>query len=432
MKNALPALKFILRFIARSTVRRYRPRIVGVTGSVGKSSTKEALGVVLGHERRVRAPSKSFNNEIGLPLTLIGSWIKTGGVYFWLKVIGTGLSGLILKKPEYPEVIVLEYGVDRPGDMKYLLDIARPEIGIFTAMGDVPVHVEFFNGPEGILREKSKLISQLPSTGFAVLNIDDPMVWGLRDQTRAQVMSFGFSKDADVRINNFVHHYEGDSVITSFKLEYGGSVVPVRLENVLGKGQAYAAAGAAAIGLIFGMNLVAIAESLRNYRPPQGRLTVIRGIKESIIIDDSYNASPLAMREALTMLKELKAKRKIAVLGDMLELGKYTLGAHTEVGELTAKTADLLITVGLRGKLIAEAAARSGFPKKSISVFMSVSEAGLFLQNKLQPNDLVLIKGSQGVRMERIVQEVMAEPMRAPELLVRQDKEWLGKPGLYE
>lgn len=303
---------------------------------------------------------------------------------------------------------------------------------MFTALGDIPVHVEFFAGPEALFREKAKLVAQLPTTGFAVLNGDDLMILEAKEQTRAQVMTYGFSDTNDVRVSNFANHFDGETAAVTFKLTYKGSVVPVKIENVVGKSQAYAAAVAASVGLIFGMNLVNIAEALQRYNTPQGRLKVIPGIKKSVLIDDTYNASPIAMHEAVDALRGLKAKRKIAVLGDMLEIGKYTMQAHESIGRLMPKSADLLITVGLRAKFIADAALASGMKKNSVSSFMNIFEAGKFLQSKIQKGDLILIKGSQGVRMEKITKEVMCEPTKACELLVRQSPEWLRKPGLYD
>lgn len=431
-KMVLQLLQACMRLFARLTIVRYKPTIIGVTGTVGKTSAKQAIGVVVGVARRTRYSMKSFNNELGLPLTIIGDWEETGGILFWLRVVIRGIVQLIFKNKNYPEVLVLEYGIDRPGDMKYLLSIARPHIGIFTAMGEMPVHVEFFLGPEAVLREKAKLIQQLPATGFAVLNSDDPLVMSVKPQTRAHVVTAGFDHDADMRIMNFSYRFDAEEYATTFKLTYGGSFVPIRLEGVLGRTHAYAAAIGASLGLIFGINLVTIAEAFQAYEAPRGRLKIIPGIKETVIIDDTYNASPIAMEEALEVLKTIDAKRKIAVLGDMLELGKYTLEAHQEIGRRAAHELDMLVTVGLRGKFIAESALRAGMSKKAVTSFMSVREAGHFVQNNLQKGDVVLIKASQAVRLERIVKEIMREPERAKDFLVRQNKEWVDRPALYE
>ncbi len=438
----LSLLGRVLTALARLTVRRYHPGIVGVTGSAGKTSAKDAIALVLGRARRMRASAKSFNNEIGFPLTILGNWRESGGAGFWLKVLAAAAGNLTRTDVHYPEVLVLEYGVDKPGDMRQLLATARPSVGVFTAMGGIPVHVEFFAGPEAVVGEKVKLFHELPATGFAVLNADDDLVLAAKAVTRAQVITFGFGEGAHVRITDFASRVEGGTGAVTFKLAYGGSVVPVRLAGVAGKAPAYAAAAAAAVGLVFGENLVTIAETLRNFQAPPGRLCVLAGIRGSSIIDGTYNASPLAMHEALETLRAVspkgrsasggKAKRAIAVLGDMLEIGKYTLQAHEEAGRFVAKCADVLVTVGMRAKFIAEAAAKAGMPARAIYPFMAVGEAAQFLQGEVREGDVVAVKASQSVRLEHVVKAIMGEPARAAELLVRQNKEWLKKKGLYD
>ncbi len=420
-----------MRWLAELTLIRYEPGVIGITGSVGKTSTKAALAAVLSSDRRVRAAGKSFNNELGLPLTILGNWDSTEGFFFWPKVLVLGLFQLLKKNPSYPQIIVLEYGVDRPGDMDYLVRIARSQVGIVTALSDIPVHVEFFASPEAVGREKAKMVGALPVTGFAILNGDDASVLEMKKETRAHPMTFGFSRGVEMRISGFQNQLDKKFKGVSFKLNYGGTAVPVKIEGVFGRSHAYAAAAACAAGLIYGMNLGKMAEALSSYEPLAGRLRLVPGIKESFVIDDTYNSSPVAAYEALRVLGSLKAKRKIAVLGDMLELGKYTMEAHEEVGKLVSKNADFLITVGNRAKFIAERAVKSGFSKKKIITFLDVNEAGLELQRKMQKGDLILVKGSQSVRMEKIVKEVMLEPQKAEELLVRQSPVWLRKRGLY-
>ena len=433
MKNIfLYSLKFLLKLLAKETISWYKPGLIGVTGNVGKTSTKEAIRVVLSSVRSIRSASKNFNNELGLPLVILSDSQKTGGAFFWLKIILAGFFQLVFKNRSYPEILLLEYGVDRPNDMKYLLDIARPQIAVVTAIGEIPVHIEFFAGSESIAKEKSKIISQLPSTGFAILNADDEKVLKMKEQTRAQIISFGFSKNAQMRVSGFEEYISGNEAGIRFKLSNGGRFVPVVIKNALGKTQCYSSAAAACVGSIFGLNLVRIAENLASYEPPVGRLKLIKGVKQSFIIDDSYNASPNSMNEALETLKRLKASRKIAVLGDMLELGQYTMEAHSTIGEKVAKIADILITVGIRGKFIAEMALKKGMNKKNVLSFNRLDEAGLELQKIIKKGDLILVKASQGVRLEKIVKEVMAEPEKAEELLVRQNTEWLAKTGLYE
>lgn len=430
----LNILRRTAKTLAKVTLRRYEPAVIGITGNVGKTSTKEAIGVVVKAARTVRAPAKSFNNELGLPLTILGDFEKTGGLVFWLKVFIGAFWRLLKVDSNYPEVLVLEYGVDRPGDMKYLTDIARPHIGVFSAFAEIPVHVEFFSGPEGLLREKSKLLEVLPATGFAILNADDKQVIALKSLTRARPISFGFSEKADFRLSNFVNHLEGPGEGgVSFKISNQNRLVPIKISGSFGRGQAYAAAAATAVGTFLNLNLIQIAEVLNvNYKPAPGRSRILKGIKESTLIDDTYNSSPVALKEALETLKSLPAKRRIAVLGDMLELGTHTMEAHEIAGRQAAKACEILLAVGLRAKMISEAAIKAGLPKRSVFYFNNLREAGTFLQEKMGRGDIVLFKGSQGVRLEKLVKEVMAEPQLAPNLLVRQNSEWLAKPGLYD
>ncbi len=423
MKNIL---RWVLKQLAQLIVWRYRPGIIGITGSVGKTSTKLAIMTVLRRDRRVRASADNLNNDLGLPLTVLGDWseaelklvsrsqpphtARARKLFFWIKVLAVSVWRIIFVSREtYPEILILEYGADRPGDLRYLTSIARPNIGVITAVGDVPVHVEFFSGPEGVAREKARIIEYLPSAGFAILNKDDDSVMNLADRTRAHVMTFGFDKVAEVKIGKMENRSEeGRPLGISFKLEYGGTSVPVKLDGVFGKSHAYAAAAASAVGLIFGMNLVKISEALRDYESAKSRMELLGGIKYTYVIDDSYNASPISMHAALDALKSLPGKRKVAVLGDMLEIGKYTLEAHERVGRLAAGFVKLLVTVGPRAKFIAEAARAAGMKKGNIISFDTADQAARPVQNLIKKGDLVLVKGSHVIRLDKIVEEIKA------------------------
>jgi UDP-N-acetylmuramoyl-tripeptide--D-alanyl-D-alanine ligase len=418
-------LRWDLRLLARLTIRRYRPGIVGVTGSVGKTSTKLAIKAVLGQGRRVRVSSGNLNNELGLPLTILGDWTAAelklvsrdtpAGTalvrkfFFWWKVVAVAKWNIIFKSHDYPDILVLEYGADRPGDIKTLLRIARPNVSVVTAIGDYPVHVEFYAGPEGVAREKGRLVECLPASGVAVLNADDKTVMHMEPRTRARVATFGFEKGAGVRVSRFENRADGDRPLgIAFRLEHAGASVPVRIEGAFGKTRAYASAAAAAVGLIFGMNLAKIAEALREYHPADSRMQLVPGIKYTYLIDDSYNASPLSMHAALDTLKDLPAARRIAVLGDMLEIGKYTPEAHERVGRLAAASADILFTVGPRAKFIAEAARAAGMKRADIHSFDTADEAGEPLQTLMKKGDLVLVKGSHAMELNKVVEEVKA------------------------
>lgn len=406
-EKSLEKLRWILKRLAQLTLLRYRPGIITVTGSVGKTSTKLAIAAVLGSVRSVRVSQRNYNNEIGVPFTIISGREKVGGPFFWLWTILAACLRIIVKA-RYPETVILEYGADRPGDIKYLLEIARPTVAVITAVGDIPVHVEYYAGPKALAREKGRTIEVLPAAGFAVLNFDDETVMDLEERTRAKIMTFGFGEGADVRVTNFETRSSEDGRPTgiAFKLEHGGSVVPVLLDGVFGKAQGYAAAAAACVGLIFGMNLVKISESLADYQPASGRMALLAGVKGTFVIDDTYNASPLSMHAALDTLRELKGKRKVAVLGDMLEIGKYTIEAHEEIGKIAARVADVLVTVGPRAKFIAEGAKAAGMPKKKVMSFEDADETRAPVQDLLRKGDIVLLKASRAIGLDKVVEEI--------------------------
>lgn len=417
-------LRWKLKKLSQLTIWRYRPGIIGVTGSVGKTSTKLAIAAVLGAERRVRASTGNLNSDVGLPLTILGNWsdkelnlvsrnqpahtARIRKSFFWMKVIISSFWRILFaSRSQYPEILILEYGADRPGDLKYLLGMAMPNISVITAVGDVPVHVEFFAGPEEVAREKARLIEYLPSAGFAILNGDDDSVMNLKDRTRAHVLTFGFGSDANMRISRLENRFEEERPIgISFRLEYGGSFVPVRLDGVFGKAQAYASAAAAVIGIVFGVNLVKISEALKKYEPADSRMKLVPGIKYTYIIDDSYNASPLSMRAALETLKTLPAKRKVAVLGDMLEIGKYSIEAHERIGRMAGGFLDILFTVGPRAKFIAESARKTGMKRNKIYSFDTADDSKKEVQNLIKKGDLVLIKGSHAMELDKVVEEI--------------------------
>ena len=402
----LKFLKWVLRTLAIWTIKKYQPGVIGITGSVGKTSTKEAILAVMRSIRRVRAASGNFNNEIGLPLTILGDYDRVGGFGFWCKVVATSILRLMFSVI-YPEILILEYAADRPGDIKYLLEIVKPQISVVTAIGDIPVHVEYYSGPDAVAREKSRLVETLPTIGFAVLNYDDEAVFDMKERTRANVVTYGYGDGAQVRITNFENRSENRRPLgITFKVEHGSNFVPVRMEGVFGKTQGYAAAAAAAVGLSFGMNLVRVAEALGYYQAPAHRMKMIPGVKGSYVIDDSYNASPLSMRAAIEPIKSLRATRRIGVLGDMLEIGKYTVEAHEMIGRLAAKVFDVVVTVGARAKFIAEAAHKAGLPKKNIHSYETADEAKLAVQDLIKKGDMVLVKASHGIQLDKIVEEI--------------------------
>lgn len=413
-------------------MNKYKPRVIAITGSVGKTSTKGAIAAVLGRTLSVRASEKSYNSELGVPLAILGQETAWSSPIGWTKVLWNGLKQVFARKDGYPKMLVLEMGVDRPGDISRMEDLAKPDIAVVTAIGEVPVHIEFFAGPDAVAREKSKILRFLGVRDWAILNFDDATVYDMKEKTRSQVLTFGFGEHADVRASNYqvLYQEEGGKAVplgVSFKVDYQKATVPVRIHGVFGKQQVYAALAAIAVGLAEGMNLIEISEALSLYDSPPGRLKLIEGIKGALILDDTYNSSPQALHAAIDTLRDIPAKRKIAVLGDMLELGKFTIEAHREIGKRLKNIIDILLVVGPRSKFIAEEAREAGFETGHIFEFPDSAEAGLKLQKIMEDGDLILVKGSQSMRMERVVEEVMLHPENAAKLLVRQDAFWKKK-----
>ncbi|MDD4477148.1 MAG: Mur ligase family protein [Patescibacteria group bacterium] len=424
---------YILRVLARLVVVKYRPEIIGITGSVGKTSTKETITIILKSRFNARASVKNYNNEIGLPLTILGiEKTPARSIFGWIKAVIRGFSLLISKDKNYPEILVLEMGADKPGDIQYLTDIAPCKVGVLTCISHA--HTEFFKTIKRIAQEKRIIISRLPHDGFAILNFDNELVMQNASATKAEIVTYGLKNGADFQAMdlNFIEEEEtGWTTGLNFKVEHKGSVVPVFLPGAVSLPLVSAALSGLAVGSVFGINLVEGAEALKKLTPLPGHMRLIKGIKDTLIIDDTYNSSPEAVKSALETLKKIKLKEgaeHYAVLGDMLELGLETENIHREIGFKVAELEiDFLITVGEASKHTAIAAKEAGLAEHQVASFADSASAGRFLQEKLEKGDVVLIKGSQSVRAEKIVKEVMAEPLRAKELLVRQTGEWANK-----
>jgi UDP-N-acetylmuramoyl-tripeptide--D-alanyl-D-alanine ligase len=289
--------------------------------------------------------------------------------------------------------------------------------------------VEFFSSPEEVYREKKSLAEYLKPGGKLVLNGDDERMKRLQQEYRGASVTFGVEDGTDFRATQIeIARQEGRPEGMRFRAEHAGSSVPVAVFGTLGIPRVYAALAAIAVGDCIGVDAVTASAGLRGWEPPPGRVRIIEGIKGSLIIDDTYNSSPAAALAALDTLKEAGiGRRKIAILGDMMELGRYSKDAHRKIGERAAQCADLLITVGFRSRATAEAALDAGMKDMQVRSYElnESSRAGKELEADLKEGDIVLIKGSQSIRMERTVLEIMAHPEKAADLLVRMDKEWM-------
>ena len=415
---------------AKKLLAKQKPFIVAVTGSVGKSTAKDCIAALLSGSFACRKSPKNYNTEFGLPLAVLG--LKTAGKSptRWLANLWRGCWRSTLGVKDYPDTLVLEMAADHPGDIAKLTAIAPPQIGVVTTVGES--HLESFGSVEAIAEEKAKLVEALPEDGVAILNRDDEKVWNMRHKTKAQVVSIGFHEEADVRaladtVKLACREQEGCG--THFKLEVDGSTLPLFVSGALGWPTIYAVLAAVAVGRARGLNAMQLAEQLKNFVPAAGRLHYLPGIKQTVLIDDSYNAAPKSVQAALEVLRELPLESdqnmRFAVLGDMLELGSISEQSHSEVGRRVAELGiDYLILVGERMNEAKQAALAAGMNEDRIVQFATNLDAGKFVQGKMKRGDAVLIKGSRGMNMEYVVKELMADPLRAADLLPGDHEEW--------
>ncbi len=428
MKNYLKKIiVFILTIEAKLVLRKYKPKIIAVTGSAGKTSTKDAIYTAISSSLHVRKSAKSYNSDIGIPLTILGLENPWNNYKKWLTNI---LKGAIvaLKKQKYPEYLVLEIGADRPGEIKRLMKWIHPDISVVTLIGKVPVHVEFYDSVESVIKEKSEIIKNLKPDGFAILNADDEDVRDMRHLTGAKTITFGIKNKADVSVvfPSIIYDESGAPIGMSAKIDVSGSSFPIIINGALGIQQIYPVAAAFAVAMVKNLNLLEVATAFKDHEVPKGRVKIIKGIKDSTIIDDTYNASPAAVEEGLNILSEIKTHgKKIAILGDMLELGRHSSSEHRRIGEIAGKICNVVIGVGIRSRELANAAQVAGISKSDVYFVDDSIQAGETAAKLIDTGDVVYIKGSQGMRMEKTVEKIMQEKHKKEELLVRQEKEWL-------
>lgn len=429
MKNFVKKnIIFILTLVARGILWKYKPKIIAVTGNVGKTSTKDAIYTVLKNQGSVRRSEKSFNSEFGIPLSIIGEKSGWGNFFAWFRVIINGVGKIIFFDKNYPKTLVLEVGADKPGDISSVAKWLKPDVVVITRLPEVPVHIEFFPTLDSLVEEKFSLARYMKKTGTLVVNSDDEKIMEVKQKLPLKSFSFGQGEEADLRASNIQILEPNEDTLggLAFKLDFDGKSFPVNMPNVYSSGYVTVGLAALAVAYALDINMVTAISELKDYDTPPGRIKLIPGIKGTILIDDTYNSSPAACEAGLIMLHDLPfGKRKIAVIGDMLELGKYTNDAHRKIGEIAKKNSQLLVAVGVRAKKCAEGAREVGMNEKKIVEMDDAISAGEMLKDLIKPGDVIYIKGSQGMRMERTVKILMAEPERADELLVRQEKEWL-------
>jgi len=367
--NLLSKLIFFLR----------KPKIIIVTGN-GRICAAEAIFQVLKQHFKVK---KISDFKLALPSS-------------------REISLLDLVKRN--EILIFETEVEKYKVFEFLVKNSRLPILVVTQVGEIPFDRDFFAGEKKDVEEILKLAKILPAFSPLILNFDDETIREIKDLTNLKTLTFGFQERADFRATDIKLNLG-----TNFKLNYQGNIVPIWLERLFGKEQIYAALAAISVGIIFDLNLVEISQAFKNYQSLPGKMRLIKGIKDSLILDDSESASVFSMIEALEILGKIEIKgRKIAVLGDILGIGKYVIEAHEAIGERVARVANLLFTIGPRAKFIAQGAYTKGMSEEKIFQFEKIEEIGKALRDEIKEGDSILVDGSKEMEMSKIVEEIKA------------------------
>lgn len=422
----------MLRVLAQATLKTYKPKIIAVTGNIGKTSTKDAIFAAIATTYSARKSYKSFNSEIGVPLTILGEDNQWSNPFGWLVLFTRSALRLIVRE-EYPAWLVLEVGADAPGDIENITKWLKPDIAVLTQFGEVPVHIENYkNDRTLVVREKAFLPKALKKDGVFVYCGDDVDASQIAEGIMRTKVNFGFKKDNTISIHNDIFLYntketdKKDLAGMQYELHtQDGKVVHIERKGYLGRVYAAAGAAACAVAQVLDVDLNLLDKALSEYTPESGRMRILEGVKDSVLLDDTYNAAPKAMKHALDTLQTVDVRgKKIAILGDMLELGKHTEKVHKDIGKEVSQAAHTLITVGMRARFIAEGALNEGMNENNIFQFEDSRSAGKFAEGLIGEGDVVLVKGSQGIRMEKAVEELLRYPEMKEELLVRQSEEW--------
>jgi len=411
----LKFIQYILKYYAKKVVLLHRPIVIAITGSVGKTSTKEAIYQVLKSEYgdKVRSTKGNLNAEFGIPLTILG-YSKMPNKFIWPVFLLLAYFRTNIKK--YPKYLVLEMGVDKPGDMGYYTQIVKPDYAVITST--TPAHMANFETVSDYQKEKISLINFLKEDGIAIVNYDDEKLGQL---TGRRIVTVGAGEGKP--------DYKAEIISTSlagteFRINSVGYKVAVK-SKMIGNQFVYANLFAFAIAKIFGINLIKAAKSLEKIKRAPGRMNLIKGIKNSLIIDDSYNSNPTSLKAALDLIKHVKHNgRKVAILGNMNELGNMEKESHLMAGAMTKDIVDLAIFVGKNAENMLE-----GYKdKQSCLIYRNRTELEASLPGLIKENDLILVKASQNNNFfEEIVKKIMLEPEKSDRLLVRQNRMWASK-----
>lgn len=397
MENTQQAILDYARYI----LAKRQIDVIGITGSLGKTSTKEAIAAVLGTARPVFKNYGNYSGRFGLPIAL-------------------GKLG------EEHEIAVLEMACDSFDEIRDLADVTRPKVGVVTLISHC--HLHYLGTLENIAREKGRLVEALPAEGVAILNGDDPRVRAMGQRAKSRVITYGLDPRAELYADEVRVSAEG----TMVRVHGHGETVPLRIPFI-GAHHAYTVLAATAAGLVYGLSWHEIASGLEGLAPLPGRTRLLEGVKGSLLLDDSYSADPTSTLAALDALCALPARRRLMVLGDMTQLGDYTEEGHRLVGRRCAEVVDLFVTKGELAQIAADEALCRGMDRAQVRITFTADDALRVLKEALQPGDVLLLKGSSEARLEMITQELLRDRTIAPAVLPRQHRGWaqvrLERPG---
>jgi len=425
-------IKKILVVLAVKVLKKHKPFIIAIIGSVGKTTARNAIYAVLSKKNSVRKSEQSLTTDLGVSMTLLGCRYSIRTFEGIVNNIYNTLQQTFWSR-EYPEYVILEIDGHTKGEVGRLVDWLPVDLLVVTAIGEIPAHVEHFDTPGALRAEYELIVGALKDTSKVVAYADDEYSKSLGTASGHSVISYGSSKEADISAKKYKILYEGNVPTgISFNLLRPSSNEPIMIKETMGIHAVNGVLCAMAVLQALGEHPFSMNPSFEKMLFSPGRMRILPGIKGSVILDDSYNSSPVAVEELISVIKKVRAEKKvqrnILVLGDMLELGRFTTEVHREIGREIGRefcNEIVLICVGVRSRFVKVSAMEAGMKEESIFQFDMPEKAGQYIQGILKVGDLVAVKGSQNMRMERCVEEIMLEPEKKEKLLVRQSEEWL-------
>ncbi len=429
---------YILFLESKMILRKFNPYIIGVVGAVGKTTTKDSVASIFknikdenGHNLKYIATKKSLNSEFGVPLTIIGADSGWDSILAWLKIIIKGIK--VYLKKDYAKYLILEVGADQKGDIKSISEWLHCDVVIVTAYGNVPVHVENFKNRNELIREDEYLVKSLKEKGVLIYNEDCEDACDISDRhtkekSTKEKLAFTIknTKNTECKAKAISNDIRNKKVTAQVSVK--NNLFILECDGVVGEAAISCALPALIVSNLLALDMKNSIKNIKEMERSPGRMRVLEGKNSSAVIDDSYNSSPVAVSSGLKTLKSLTGHmRKIIILGDMLELGKYTKEEHLKIGKEAASSGNILITVGNRAKFIAEGARDSGMGAGWILECGDSESAGEEVLNILKTGDIVYVKGSQSIRLEKAVKMLVSENVDIKKDIVRQSSEWLAR-----